>query len=443
MNTFISARKLPVVALVREVVAVAATKNTTTQTGNLRKALVAACGLIGISGAAAEATEVGSAILMYNEPNRVKVVEAVVNVNHEFSGGKSANLKFVLDAMTGASASGATPASYTQTFTRPSGEGSYQIDAGETPLDDTFKDKRTALSAGGVIPLGRMTDFSGGFYVSGEHDYSSLGVNAAVTRDFDKRNTTLAMRMSYFHDTISPEGGRPVPFAEMQPVGPNQPRLGDDGSKDVMDLGLSLTRVLNRSTISQLSYTFSKVSGYITDPYKIVSQVDVLSGDPDAYLFESRPDERARHVLFGKVNHHLGRDIVSLSYRFLTDDWSIKSHTLDLTYRWNYTRDKYLRPHFRYYKQGAADFYRRYLVTGEDLPTNVSADYRLGDMTAYTVGLKHGRKLGNGHDLTLRMEYYFQTGESHPSDAIGNLKDYDLFPTVDAFIIQVGYSFGL
>ena len=72
-----------------------------------------------------------------------------------------------------------------------------------------------------------------------------------------------------------------------------------------------------------------------------------------------------------------------------------------------------------------------------------SADYRLGEMQTYTVGLKHGRRLGNGHDLTLRFEYYAQTGDSHPDEAFGALTDLDLFPTVEAFIFQVGYSLGL
>ena len=57
--------------------------------------------------------------------------------------------------------------------------------------------------------------------------------------------------------------------------------------------------------------------------------------------------------------------------------------------------------------------------------------------------MKHGRKLSNGHDLSFRLEYYMQTGESHPADAIGVLKDYDMYPTVGAVIFQVGYSFGL
>ena len=425
-----------VVSVLQEV-AVAATNK------NMRKALVAACGLIGVSGAAAEAVEVSSALMFYKESERVQVLEGVLSVNHEFASGKSANFKIVFDSMSGPSANGATPASFVQTFTRPSGEGSYQTEIGNTPLDDTFKDGRTAFSGGGSIPLNRMTDLSAGLYLSTEHDYTSMGANAVLSRDFNKRSTTLALRSSFYHDTISPEGGRPIAFESMAPAGASQPRLSDDGTKDVFDLGLSWTQVLNRSTIGMLSYTLSKVDGYQTDPYKIISQVDDTSGDPLDYLYESRPDNRLRQVLYSKLNHHLGRDIVSMSYRFMADDWGIKSHTVDLTYRWNFSKTKYLRPNFRYYNQGAADFYQRYLVDGEALPENVSADYRLGDMVAYTIGLKHGRTLGNGHLMTFRLEYYLQTGESHPSDAIGVLKDYDLYPSVGAIMFQVGYSFGL
>jgi hypothetical protein len=410
---------------------------------NLRKAVVAACSLVGLNGAAAEATEIGSAVLFYTEPDRVSAVEAVVAGTHAFSSGHSANFKLVFDALTGASANGATPASFTQTFTRPSGAGSYQTGPAGTPLDDTFRDTRTAISGGGTLALNRMTSWQGGAYVSTEHDYTSLGFNTSLVRDFHQRNTTVALRAAFFSDTISPEGGRPDPLASMAPVGAAQPRLQGDGNKDVMDLGLGVTRVLGRATVAHLNYTFSKVQGYQTDPYKLVSQVDPVTGDPDDYLFELRPTDRARHVLFGRVNHHLARDVVSMSYRFLTDDWGIQSHTVDLTYRWNLSGDKYLRPHLRWYRQGAADFYRRFLVTGEALPEAVSADYRLGDMTAWTVGLKHGRKVGGGHDLTVRLEYYLQTGDSQPEEAFGVLRDFDLFPDVSALIFQVGYSLDL
>lgn len=416
-----------------------------TRKGSLRTALVSACGLLGLSGSAAQATEISSAVLGYSEPNRVSALEAVIDARHLFADGKSATMRFVYDALTGASANGAVPSSGIQTFTRPSGVGSYATPAGETPLDNTFRDTRGAFSAGLTLPVKRVNALSFGVYGSGEHDYVSMGGNTSLSRDFNKRNTTLALRLAYFHDTINPEGGRPVPLAEMLPAGSPLARLDGNGAKDVTDVGLGLTQVLDRSTVLHLNYTFSDVSGYQTDPYKIVSVVDGLTGLPDQQLFESRPEARTKHVVFGELARHLGRDVVHLSYRYMHDDWGIGSHTLDLKYRWNVAalgKEAYLQPHFRYYTQGAADFYRRFLVSGEPLPATASADYRLGDMNTYTMGLKHGRTLANGHELTMRFEYFAQTGDSSPSDAVGALADLDLFPTVDAFIFQVGYSLG-
>ena len=221
-----------------------------TNTGTVRAAIMGACGLLGLAGSPAEATEVRSAILGYTEPDRVSAFEAIVDGNHQFSDGKSLNFRFVFDALTGASANGATPASFTQTFTRPSGAGSYQTAPGDTPLDDTFRDTRFALSAGMGLPLNRVTNFNFGLYGSAEHDYSSLGGNLSLTRDFNQRNTTLAVRGAYFHDTIFPEGGRPDPFTSMPPEGVQKAKLPGDGTKDVMDLGLSLTQVLNRKTLA-------------------------------------------------------------------------------------------------------------------------------------------------------------------------------------------------
>lgn len=416
---------------------------TSARGGNLRTALVSACGLLGISGAAARATEVSTAVLGYTEPDRVTALEAIANLEHAFANGRSARLRLVYDALTGASANGAVPAAAAQTFTRPSGEGAYTAAPGTTPLDDTFRDTRIALSGGGTTPLGRLASLAAGLYVSTEHDYTSLGANGTLTRDFNKRNTTLALRAAYFDDTISPEGGRPVPFAPMAPAGAAQPRLAGDGSKRTLDLGVGVTQVIDERTVAYAGYTFSDVDGYQTDPYKVVSRVDGITGDPVAQLFENRPDARTKHVFYSRLVRAIGRDNLQLSYRYMDDDWGIGSHTVEARWRWNLSGGKYLQPHLRWYTQGAADFYRRYLVDGEATPAHVSADYRLGDLQTWTFGLTHGRPVGGDRELTVRAEYYTQTGESHPADAVGALRGYDLFPTVDAFIVQVGFNFRL
>ena len=102
---------------------------------------------------------------------------------------------------------------------------------------------------------------------------------------------------------LDPVGGAPLPLAAMLPAGQTGNKLGSD-SKTVADLLVGVTQVLGKRTIGQLNYAFSNSSGYLTDPYKLLSVVDPITGDPVAgpgglslYLFEGRPDARTKHSL--------------------------------------------------------------------------------------------------------------------------------------------------
>jgi hypothetical protein len=406
---------------------------------------------VGINAAPAQPVAFDSALLFYTEPNRVSAFEALLEAKSDFGGSRSGSLKLVFDTLTGASANGATPASHSQTFTGASGGTGYTTPAGETPLDDTFQDTRVALNGNYTLPLDRLSNLGFGADVSIEGDYTSLGANASVTRDFFKRNTTLSAALSLSHDLVRPTGGRPVAFDVMPPPSANNGGDDDEGGnregtlgdaqKDLLDINFGVTQVLDRRTLMQLNYSYGQVNGYQTDPYKVLSVVDPSTGDPSQYLYESRPDARNRQALFAKVKHHFGWSVLDLSYRRFFDDWGLRSHTGEVRLRWNVGASSYLEPHLRYYKQTVADFYRRYLLTGAAPPDFASADYRLGEFTARTVGLEYGRKLASGHSVTVRGEYYWQTGDGHPADAPPGLRNQDLFPTVDAIVFQVGYSF--
>ena len=96
----------------------------------LRSALVAAtCGLLGQAAPAVAAEpgdwEFDSAILFYSENDRVTAIEPVLAGRRWYEDDSFLDIKLVLDALTGASANGAVPSSQAQTFTRPSGKGSY------------------------------------------------------------------------------------------------------------------------------------------------------------------------------------------------------------------------------------------------------------------------------------------------------------------------------
>ena len=64
---------------------------------------------------------------------------------------------------------------------------------GEVPLDDSFKDTRAALNLSWEQPWGDRNKISVGGNISKEYDFTSLGLNAAIARDFNNKNTTLSL----------------------------------------------------------------------------------------------------------------------------------------------------------------------------------------------------------------------------------------------------------
>ena len=140
----------------------------------------------------------------------------------------------------------------------------------------------------------------------------------------------------------------------MLDVGDLSNRSGEQ-NKDIFDIVLGVTQVINRNLLVQLNYSFSDASGYLNDPYKILSIVDPVSGDPvprpatpgvagpsHEYRFESRPDERSKHSLYAQAKYYLGGKVLDASYRYMTDDWDIDSHTIDARFRFPFGERSYL-----------------------------------------------------------------------------------------------------
>ena len=389
-----------------------------------------------------------SAFLYYGETDRVSAAEAIFNAKKTYSDDSILNLKLTIDALTGASANGAVAQPNVQTFTRPSGKGDYDIKAGDTPLDDTFHDTRVQFNAQWTQTLAQNYTGSVGAHISKEYDYLSLGVNGNIAYDFNKKNSTISFGLSHFQDTFTPEGGIPKSFASM-PVayhdnedksGNEATRIGSDDDKTTSDVMVGFTQVINRNMVTQFNYSYSIVDGYLTDPFKILSLVN-NSGIAQDYLYENRPDERTKQSVFAQTKYHFDEVILDVSYRYMWDDWEIDSHTVDTRFYIPLGDGSYLEPHLRFYQQTAAEFYQPFLMQGETLPEFASADYRIGEMTAYTIGLKYGMKLDGGNDLSFRLEYYSQSPESAGHKAPGALADMDLYESIDAIIAQVSYSF--
>ena len=393
-----------------------------------------------------------TSLLYYGEDgDRVQDLSFKSLTTRRFTDDRSLTLGLTVDTLTGATPNGTIRQDVPQTYTRPSGNDGYTVPAGELPLDDTFKDTRVAISANWQQPAGEKGLLNLGFSASKEYDYLHTGVNARYAHDFNQRNTTISAGFAFSADSIEPVGGAPIAFSPMLEIGNTSNRLGDQ-DKDVVDFVFGVSQVINPNLVLQANYSYSNSQGYLNNPYKLLSLVDPVSGDtldrpPVAggpsheYRFEGRPDERTQHGLFTQAKLNLGGKVLDASYRYMTDDWEIDSHTLDLRYRWPIGASSYLEPHLRYYTQTAAEFYRLSLDSSQPLPAFASSDYRLGEFDAVTAGVKFGWKTRNDNDMSIRVEWYTQTGNVPGDQIIGNQALRDNYPDLNAVIVQFSYRF--
>lgn len=424
----------------------------------------ATCGLLGaLPSTPAVAQEAGdwdidSSVIYYGEDNnRVTAYTLDVAIQRALDEDRFFNLNLTVDSLTGATPNGAVPANAIQTFTRASGGGSFAVQPGEVPLDPAFLDTRVALSGSWQQRLGENSRWNVGFSASDEYDYFHAGINTRFERDFNLRNTTAYIGFAFAQDDIKPVGGAPPGLTPMSAERDDEEeddddnfRGGGDNTKDVVDGLIGVTQLLGRRDLIEASYSYGQSDGYLTDPYKVLTVVDSLSGVPMPgpgdgvpylYLWEHRPDSRAKQSGFVEWRHAFDRDSLALNARYMTDDWGIDSQTIEARYRWNVDEDSYLEPHLRWYTQTAADFYRTVLFDGDLLPQYASADYRLADLDAYTVGAKYGHRTDRG-EWSVRLEYYHHEADPSPGSEVGDLAEFnELILPMSAVIAQFGYRF--
>ncbi len=399
-----------------------------------------------------------TSMLLYSEIDRVSAAEFMLAGNKDFDDTANLDFKIVLDTLTGASPNGAIAQNTPQTFTRASGEEDeisieeYTTPANTTPLDDSFQDTRVQMSVNWIDSFAEDYRYTLGTNLSKEFDYTSVSASVGLEKDLYQKNTTLSVAVAAGGDQYEPTGGVPVPMAKMvyrRDFGSlsqfrrafRATRVSESDNISTAEILFGWTQVVNRQMLMQFNLGLSKSSGYLNDPFKVVSVLDSL-GSVQEYRYESRPDQRTKNTFFSLVKYHLDESVFDFSYRFMSDDWDIQSHTFDT--HWHFFTDSgnFWEPHIRFYQQSAAKFYTPFLLQSEPLPINASADYRIGEMSAITLGLKYGIQLANNKKFEMRLEYYRQTPtQANQPTGVANLEGLELYPKVEAIIFQMNYFF--
>ncbi len=405
-----------------------------------RKLSAAACLVLAAHAGAASAEpadikwQFEGAGLLYGENGRTKVVEPNARITRLFADGQSISATLGIDVVTGASPTGAIASTQVHTRTTPSGNIKTE-QAGSIPTEN-FQDIRTSLDLSWTKPYGKALTTTFGSHVSAEKDYLSLGGSGKLSLSPDNGLTTINLGGSYDSDRITPTGGTRVPFTDGTVIAST-----DAEPKHTSTWLVGLSRVLSRRLMVAVDVSHTRETGYLTEPYKVLSVVDAQTGNPLSVLTENRPSSRNRSDVLVSTVYHADKGILYFSDRYYWDDWGVNSNTLDFRYRFALKQQRYVEPHVRYYFQSRANFFRYSLTEGEPLPEFASADYRLGALHTMTLGGTYGFRIPNSPgQWAVRAEYMRQWGEGHPADAIGRQKDVNLAPPVSMGSVVVSYS---
>jgi hypothetical protein len=244
----------------------------------------------------------------------------------------------------------------------------------------------------------RWRGVSGGYYASSEEDYVGQQVSAGAERSLLGDNLVLGAGAAFGWDRIEP-------LEDADTAAP-------DDEKTTWHGNLVATWTATPLTMLQGGVEISEVSGLQHNPYRNV-YVD------GAWTSEVHPDARSRRDAFVKVSRYLpNRSSVKLDYKIYSDDWGIRSHTVGAKLNQYVGEAVVVRYRYRWYTQGAADFWRdEYLAPG-GVGGYRTADYRMGDFEAHLFGTKVGWKLGRAPfswewlgDVGIEVEYerYFNS----------------------------------
>jgi hypothetical protein len=255
--------------------------------------------------------------------------------------------------------------------------------SGASRMSDYRKAGDAALTRyfeGGTVSMGAA--------YSTEHDYVSRALSFNATLDSADKNTTWLFGIGGSDDAIDPVNHAVV-----------------DAGRQTVNMLLGVTRVLTPNDLAQLTLTHGRGHGYYSDPYKALDE---------------RPRERNQSTLMLHWNHHFAGSAISrLNYRYYTDSFGIRAHTLGAELVQPLGQQWTLTPSLRLYSQRAASFYYDpvYDATlGEPFPPGhvfgqlASADQRLSAFGAVTVGLKLARQIGADWKVDLKLESYEQRG---------------------------------
>jgi hypothetical protein len=243
-----------------------------------------------------------------------------------------------------------------------------------------------------------------GVSVSNEFDYFSKGINLGATKFSADNNRELGLKLNMFLDTWKII--YPIELREIEtPSGlVSNPASNGTKPRNTYNASLSLIQVINQRLQIAFLADIAYQTGQLGTLYQRVYFQD------NSLRVENLPDSRFKLPLGFRANYFLGDKIVLRSfYRFYSDDWGIKAHSIDFEVPYKISPFVSISPFYRYYTQTAADYFAPYQQhrTSEEFYTS---DYDLSKFNSNFEGVNLRFNSADGllgiHKLnTLELRY--------------------------------------
>jgi len=224
------------------------------------------------------------------------------------------------------------------------------------------------------------TTFGATASYSQEFDYQSFGAALNFSKITENKNSEFAAKLQAYLDkwkVIYPIELRP------QGYGTGGEDGGSVGSqpRNSFSVLVSYSQVINTRLQATLIIEPTYQQGLLATKYQRVYFTD---GSEQA---ETLPDKRFKIPLGIRANYFLGdRFIIRSYYRFYTDDWGLRAHTIDLEVPVKITPFFSLSPFYRFYTQKGIKYFAPYGMHQSN-NTYFTSDYDLSKFTSNYFGM--------------------------------------------------------
>ena len=301
-----------------------------------------------------------------------------------------------------------------------------------TSASSAFVNKTGASKTGGtriypslnwnVEDATKGTGYGFGLYYSNEYNYTSIGVDAEVSKKTNNNGEFSAKVSGYFDKVklIYPSEFVQVATVTASSRGAESKAKIPSSPRRTGTLSLSFSQVISQRLQGSLLLDGVYQNGYLALPFHRVYFANGKSN------IENLPSTRYKLPFGFRLNYFLGDKIIFRSYyRYYSDSWGLQSNTASLEVAVKITPFISISPFYRYYQQTAVKYFGAY-KTHTAADQYYTSNYALAAFTSQSYGggiriAPPGGIFKGLNTLELRYAHYTQT-----TDLVSDVISIDL-----------------